>query len=150
MLMPSISNSFFGENLLDDFFDDFDRPSRSTSHFDRTASLMKTDIKENKDSYDLDIDLPGFKKENIEAQLNDGYLTITANTNENKDEKDKQGKFIRRERYSGTCTRTFYVGEDVTEEDIKAKFQDGILSLNIPKKEEQPKVEKAKTIFIEG
>ena len=150
MLMPSIRNSFWGENLLDDFFDDFDRPSRGLAHFDRTSSLMKTDIKEDKDSYDLDIDLPGFKKENIQAELNDGYLTITAKTSEDKDEKDKHGKFIRRERYQGSCTRTFYVGEEVTQDDIKARFQDGILSLNIPKKQEQPREEKAKYISIEG
>ena len=110
---------------------------------------MKTDVRETNDAYELDIDLPGFKKENITAELKDGYLTITANKGLDKDEKDKEGKYIRQERYSGTCARTFYVGDGVTQEDIHAKFEDGILKLSVPKKDAKA-VEQKKYISIEG
>ena len=141
MLMPSI----FGENLLDDFFD-FPFGSNYTA---TDSSLMKTDIKEMENGYEVTMNLPGVKKEDVKAELKDGYLTISASSNSNKDEKDEEGRYIRRERYAGTMQRSFYVGEDVTQEDIKAKFEDGILKLSIPKKDAQA-VETKKTIAIEG
>ena len=147
MLMPSI----FGENLFDDFFDDFYRPVRRTPH--RAAApvntVMKTDVKETDQAYELDIDLPGYKKEDVKAELKDGYMTITASRNTSNDEKDENGKYIRRERFMGTCSRSFYVGEVVTEEDITAKFEDGILKVTVPKKEAKPQVEENKYIAIE-
>ena len=145
MLMPSI----FGESLLDDWFDDDFFGRRSPWYGNYTKNIMKTDVRETEDSYELDIDLPGFKKENISAELKDGYLTVTANKGADKDEKDKGGKYIRQERYSGTCARTFYVGEGVTQEDIHAKFEDGILKLSVPKKDAKA-VEQKKYISIEG
>ena len=140
MLMPSI----FGENFMDDFFG---VPERT---YTRSAqnTLMKTDVVENKDGFDVSIDLPGFKKEDVKGEVKDGYLIITASTNQNKDEKNKDGKYIRKERYSGTCQRSFYVGEDITQEDIKAKFENGVLKLEIPKKEAKPEVKEAKYISI--
>ncbi|MBT9776089.1 Hsp20 family protein [Clostridium sp. MCC353] len=141
MLMPSI----FGERLFDDFMD-FPFNSYGTSK----NSMMKTDIKDLEGSYELAIDLPGFKKDDITAELKDGYLTINASSNTSKDEKDSNGRYIRRERYSGSCSRSFYVGEAVTKEDIKARFEDGILKLTVPKMENKPAVEEKKYIAIEG
>lgn len=142
MLMPSI----FGENFMDDFFG---FPERYFGRSFNTNRMMQTDVAETDDGYEVTMDLPGFKKEDVKAELKNGYLTITANTNTNNDEKDKNGKYIRRERYSGTCSRSFYVGENVTQEDIKARFENGTLKLDIPKKE-KPKVEESKCISIEG
>jgi HSP20 family molecular chaperone IbpA len=147
MLMPSI----FGENLFDDFFEDFGRPVRRTANFGSSVSgIMKTDVKETDTGYEIDIDLPGYKKEDVKAELNEGYLTINASTQTSNDEKDSDGKYVRRERYSGTCSRSFYVGEDVTQEEIKAKFEDGILKMFVPKKEEKEKLPESKYIAIEG
>ena len=140
MLMPSI----FNDNLFDDFFD-FNYP---TFRYD-TTELMKTDIKETDNGYEVTMNLPGVKKEDVKAELKDGYLTIQASSNTSKDEKDNDGRYIRRERYAGTCSRSFYVGDAVTQEDIKAKFEDGILKLSIPKKDAKA-VETKKTIAIEG
>ncbi len=147
MLMPSI----FGENLLDDFFD-FDYPRRALRTPSASANgLMKTDIKEKKDLYELHINLPGVKKEDIQAELKDGYLTISATHGASNDEKDEDGTYIRRERYFGTASRSFYVGEDVTQEDIKAKYTDGVLKVRIPKVDpKKPEVEEKKFIAIEG
>ena len=146
MLMPSI----FSENLFDDFFG-LERPA---ARYQRTnaSDIMKTDVKEFETGYELDISLPGYKKEDIQAELKDGYLTINAQTSQNNDEKDdKTGKYIRRERYYGSCSRSFYVGEDVKQEDVKAKFEDGVLKLSIPKIEaKKPEVEEKKLISIEG
>ena len=115
------------------------------------ANLMKTDIQEHEDGYTLEMDLPGFKKEEIQIELNNGYMTISAAKGLDEDEKDKKsGKYIRRERYTGSCQRSFYVGEDVTEEDIKAEFKHGILKLFVPKKEAKPAVEQKKYVSIEG
>ena len=143
MMMPSI----FGENLFDDwmdfpFHDDF---FRGTPAYKKNAkSIMKTDIRDTEDSYELDVDLPGYKKDEISAQLKDGYLTISASKNTENEEKDKKGNYIRRERYNGTMSRSFYVGDALTQEDIKAAFKDGILRLQFPKEiqkqEEQPKL----------
>lgn len=113
------------------------------------TSLMNTDIKENDNDYELTMNLPGVKKEDVTAELKDGYLTIHATSNQNKDEKDEDGKYIRRERYSGSCNRSFYVGDAVTEEDIKASFENGTLKMTIPKKEAKAVPEK-KFISIEG
>ena len=110
---------------------------------------MKTDIREHDEGYELDIDLPGFKKDEITIDLDNGYLTIFAAKGLDKDEQDKKGKYIRRERYAGAVQRSFYVGDAVTEEDVKAKFEDGILRLSIPKKDAKA-VETKKTIAIEG
>ena len=147
MLMPSI----FGENLFDEFFDDFVRPTRRVVRYNTpSTTIMKTDVKETEGSYELDIDLPGYKKEDVKAELKDGYLTVSAATNTNNDQKDENGKYIRRERYYGNCSRSFYVGENITQEDIKARFEDGILKIVVPKKEAKPAVEEKKYISIEG
>ena len=141
MLMPGI----FGERLFDDFMD-FPFSSYGTSK----NSLMKTDIKDLESGYELAVDLPGFKKDDIKAELKDGYLTISASSDTSRDEKDSSGRYIRRERYSGSCSRSFYVGEAVAKEDIKARFEDGILRLTVPKTEDKPAVEEKRYIAIEG
>ena len=150
MLMPSI----FGENLFDDDWMDFpferDFWGRKNPLYGKNAkNIMKTDIRENDEGYELDIDLPGFKKDEITIDLDNGYLTISAAKGLDKDEQDKKGKYIRKERYAGAVQRSFYVGDAVTEEDVKAKFEDGILKLSIPKKDAKA-VETKKTIAIEG
>ena len=149
MLMPSI----FGESLFDEFFnDDFLRPEpRSSRRYATPAtSVMKTDIKETDNSFELDIDLPGYKKEDVNAELKDGYMTITAEKNTESDKKDEEGNYIRRERFYGSCSRSFYVGKDITEEDIKAKFEDGVLRVMVPKKEAKEVIPQKKFISIEG
>ena len=113
------------------------------------SRLMKTDVRETEKMYELDIDLPGFKKDEIQIELKDGYLTVSAEKGLDKDEEDKKGKYIRKERYAGALSRTFYLGEEIREEEIKAKFENGILSVSIPKEEEK-KVEGPKHISIEG
>ena len=147
MLVPGI----FGENLFDDDWMDFpfDRDFWGTTNKKTKKNAMKTDIREHDTGYELDIDLPGFKKDEIKAELENGYLTISATKSANNDEKDKKGKYIRRERYAGTMQRSFFVGNDVTQEDIKAKFENGILQLSIPKKDAKA-VETKKSIAIEG
>jgi len=121
----------YRNNIFDDLF--------NAPFFTRNeANMMKTDIKEHDGGYELTVDLPGVKKEDIKAELNDGYLTISAENNTNKDEKNENGKYICRERYSGSYSRSFYVGDAITEEDIKAKFENGTLKLDIPKKEALP------------
>ena len=110
---------------------------------------MKTDVREKEDGYEIDMDLPGFKKDQVELTLENGYLTVTANKGFDKDEKDKQGRMIRQERYAGSMQRSFYVGDNMTEEDVKAHFEDGVLHLNLPKKDAK-KVPEKKTICIEG
>ena len=112
-------------------------------------NMMKTDIREKDDSYELDVDLPGFKKDEIKVQLKDGYLTLSAAKGLDKDQQDKQGNYIRRERYAGTMSRSFFVGEDVAQEDIHAKYEDGILRLSVPKKAPK-KIENTGYISIEG
>ncbi|MDO4464257.1 MAG: Hsp20/alpha crystallin family protein [Bacillota bacterium] len=145
MLMPSI----FGENLFDDWMD-FSFPDIDKKLYGKHAkNVMKTDIKEKDEGYELVVDLPGFKKDEIEVQLENGYLTISAAKGLDKDETDKNGKYLRQERYAGSMSRSFYVGEGITEEDIHGKFENGILKLDIPK-EEVRKVEQKKRIAIEG
>ena len=111
---------------------------------------MKTDIKDTNQGYEMTMNLPGVKKEDIKAELKNGYMTIHVSSNTNQDEKDEKGRYIRRERYSGNCSRSFYVGDQITQEDIKAKFEDGILRIDIPKKEAKPAVEENKYVSIEG
>lgn len=146
MLMPSI----FSENLFDNFFG-LEHP---TPRYQRanTSEIMKMDVKEFEAGYELDISLPGYKKEDIQAELKDGYLTISAQTSQSDDQKDdKTGKYIRRERYYGSCSRSFYVGSDVKQEDVKAKFENGVLKLAIPKIEaKKPDAKEKKLIAIEG
>ena len=148
MLMPSI----FGENLFNDDWMDFSFPDVDKVLYGKHAkNVMKTDVKETDNSYEVDIDLPGFKKDEIEAKLENGYLTISAAKGLDKEEKDeKDGKYIRKERYAGSCQRSFYVGDNLTQEDIKGEFKHGILTLNVPKKEAKPAVETNKYIAIEG
>lgn len=145
MLMPSL----FGENLLDDFFD-VPVFSRRNGFGNATSNVMHTDVKEMDDSYEISMNLPGVKKEDVQAELKDGYLTVKATTNTSNDAKDEEGRYIRRERYTGSCSRSFYVGDQLTQEDIKAKFEDGVLKIAVPKKEMEPKVEEKKYIAIEG
>ena len=154
MLMPSM----FGEDMFDDFMRDFPFFDENAGNkiekklYGRHAkNMMKTDIKELESGYELEMDLPGFTKDEITAELKDGYLTISASKGLDKDEQEKEtGKYIRRERYAGACQRSFYVGEDITEQDIKAEFKHGIRKLFVPKKEAQPKVENKKYVAIEG
>lgn len=142
MLMMPRKN--FGFDLFDEMFRD-----PFFSRMDNKNGMMKTDIKEQDGAYLMDIDLPGFQKEDINAELRDGYMTITAQKNESNDTKDEDGNYIHRERYTGSCSRTFYVGDGVSEEDIKASFKDGTLHLAIPKEELKKLEEQKKLISIE-
>ncbi len=155
MMMPSI----FGESLFDDFMDDFSRGFQfpEFSEFqdvDRklygkhAKNLMKTDVKETDSGYEIDMDLPGFKKDEIKMKLENGVLTINASKGLDKDEKDKKGKYVRRERYAGSLTRSFYVGDQVTEKDVHPKYENGILSFTVPKENKQVE-EKHNYIAIE-
>ncbi len=159
MLTPSI----FGESLFDDWMDDFPFgrdfekefeksmfPAKNPLYGKHAKNLMKTDVRETDDAYEVDIDLPGFKKDEVTAELKDGYITIAASKGLDKDEKDKKtGKYIRKERYAGSMSRSFYVGEDVTQDEISAKFENGILQLKVPKKANKA-VEGKNYIAIEG
>ena len=141
MLMPSI----FGENLLDDFF------GEPFGGYDYSESgLMTTDVKDTDKGYEVTMNMPGVKKEDVKAELKDGYLTVSAETNTKKDEKAEDGKYIRRERYTGSCSRSFYVGDGVKQEHIKAKIEDGTFKLFVPKEAAKPAVEQKKYISIEG
>ena len=158
MLTPSI----FGENLFDDFFDDFFgfpvidnraiQKAQKKLYGHHAADIMKTDVQEHDDHYEVAIDLPGFKKDELSLELKDGYMIISATKGLDKDEKDeKTGKYVRRERYAGSMTRSFYVGEDIKQEDIHAKYESGVLKLSIPKPEDKkPQIEDHKYIAIEG
>ena len=153
--MSSYLPTIFGENLMD-VFDDFDRNFfRNFGNMDRALygkharNMMKTDVKETDDGYEVDIDLPGFKKDEIQLELNNGYLTISTQKALEKDEKNKKGRMLRQERYAGMMQRSFYVGEHITEEDVKASYESGVLHLVIPKKD-APKMPEKKVIQIEG
>ena len=152
MLRPSI----FGETLFDDFMDGFRFPEfpafpdvDKALYGKHAKNMMKTDVKETEGGYEVDIDLPGFKKDEINIQLDNGYLSISAAKGLDKDEQDKEGKYIRKERYAGSMSRSFYVGNAITQDDIKAKYESGILRLSVPKKAAE-EIEGAKRIAIEG
>lgn len=154
-MMSTYLPTVFGENLMD-VFDDFDRNFfRGFGNLDHTLygkhaqNMMKTDVKETDEGYEVDIDLPGFKKDEIHLELNQGYLTISAEKSLEKNNEDKKGKMLRQERYAGVMQRSFFVGENVTEEDVKASYDSGVLHLTLPKKEALKAPEK-KTIRIEG
>ena len=147
-MLPSI----FGENLFDDLFrDDFSMfpawSGRDPLYGKHAKHMMKTDVRETEDTYEVDMDLPGFKKDEINADLKNGYLTVSASKGLDKDEQDKNGKYIRQERYTGAMSRSFYVG-DVAPEDVKAKFEDGILQISLPKAEKKA-LPKPTTVSIE-
>ena len=149
-MLPSI----FGENLFDDMWDDmFDTTSMFGRHNPlygkHSKNLMKTDVRENKDSYDVFVDLPGFKKEDVKLDLDNGYLTISAQRNEELDDKDNEGRYIRQERATGSCARSFYVGKELEPKDISAKFENGILTLHLPKAEAKKLEPKQTLIEIE-
>ena len=155
MMVPRL----FNDNLFDSWFDDdffwpeFRRDARKPEkklYGHRAAEIMKTDVKETETGYEVAIDLPGFKKEDVTCELKDGYLTISAVKKVENDEKDENGKYIRRERYTGNQSRSFFVGEHLTEEDIRGAFEDGILKLSIPKKQAKPVEEKRHFVQIEG
>ena len=148
-MLPSI----FGENLFDDWFGfptfpDI-RDAEKKLYGRRASREMRTDVHEHDDHYEVDVDLPGFKKEEIRLDLENGYLTVSASKSLDEEDTTKKGKVIRQERYAGAMQRSFYVGKDVTAEDVAAKFENGVLTLNIPKKD-QPKLPEKKTIAIEG
>ena len=154
-MMSNYLPTVFGENLMD-VFDDFDRSFfRGFGNVDHALygkhaqHMMKTDVKELEDSYEVDVDLPGFKKDEIHLELNNGYLTISTEKTLEKDNESKKGKMLRQERYSGVMQRSFFVGEHLTEEDIKASYDSGVLHVIIPKKD-APKAPEKKTILIEG
>ncbi|MCR4779733.1 MAG: Hsp20/alpha crystallin family protein [Ruminiclostridium sp.] len=150
MLLPTI----FNDGLFDDFMDmsfptfgDFGDIDRKL-YGKKASHIMKTDVHEHDDHFEADIDLPGFKKEQIKLKLENGYLTVSTEKGLDKDEKDKKGKLIRQERYSGSMSRSFYVGEDITQDEIKAKFDNGVLKIEIPKKEPKSKLPTSQYIAI--
>lgn len=146
MLMPSV----YGRDFFDDLMDGFGFPDVNKKLYGRHAkNMMKTDIRETDEGYEVIMDLPGFKKDEIEVQLENGYLTVSAAKGLDKDEADKKGKYICRERYAGEMSRSFYVGEDILDADIHARFENGILKLDVPKKEAKA-VETKKHVAIEG
>ena len=146
MLMPTL----FRTNLFDDLLDDFAKETkRAAQNIVSVTGVMKTKKKKKDDCFELMIDLPGFAKEDVKAELKEGYLNISAERNSSDEEKDEEGRFIRRERYSGTCSRSFYVGDDLKQEDIKAKFENGILMLTVPKKPEEPVEDEPQYISID-
>ena len=153
--MSNYLPTVFGENLMD-VFDDFDRNFfRGFGNVDRALygkhaqHRMKTDVKETDEGYEVDVDLPGFKKDEIHLELNNGYLTISTEKSLEKTNENKKGKMLRQERYSGVMQRSFFVGEHMTEEDIKASYESGVLHIIVPKKD-APRVPERKTILIEG
>ena len=146
MLMPSV----YGRDFFDDLMDGFGFPDVNKKLYGRHAkNMMKTDIRETDEGYEVNMDLPGFKKDEIEVQLENGYLTVSAAKGLDKDEADKKGKYICRERYAGEMSRSFYVGENILDTDIRARFENGILKLDVPKKEAKA-VETKKHVAIEG
>ncbi len=147
MMRPSVYGGNYVVNLFDDFFKgaSFIRPAGAPA-----VSNIRTDIKECDDSYEIEMDLPGFSTEDVKAELKDGYMVISAEHSEEKEDKDEEGHYVRKERYSGCYRRSFYVGDAVTEEDIKAKYADGVLKVTVPKLEKKEEVEEKKMIQIEG
>lgn len=148
MMLPSI----FGEDLMDEWMDDFDRDffEMNTPFYGKVANVMKTDVRETDSAYEVAVDLPGFRKEDVKLSLDNGYLTISASGKHNNDKKDSDGKLIRKERYAGSVTRSFYVGDAVTKDEVHAKFEDGVLRITLPKHEAKKEIPTDKTIAIEG
>lgn len=138
----------FNEKMFDDLFDSDFFGGRNPLYGRHAKNLMKTDIREKEDGYEMAVDLPGFNKDEIKVEIKDGYMTVSANKDLDKDEADKKGRVIRRERYVGTCSRTFYVG-DIKPEDVKAKYESGVLNIVLPK-EEQKELPTASTVTIES
>ena len=147
-MVPSI----FGENLFDEFWNDpFDMDrmlprGRDPLYGKHSKNLMKTDVKETDESYEVDIDLPGFQKDEVSLDLKNGYLTVSAAKGLDKDEEDKKGRYIRQERYAGSCSRSFYVG-DIRPEDIKAKYEAGVLRLSVPKENTRKLAENSRILI---
>ncbi len=143
MMRPTV---VYGKNIIDDFFKDaFCHPEHHSFE-----APIRTDIKESDEGYEIDMDLPGFATEDVKAELKDGYLTVSASHSEEKEEKDEENHYIRKERFSGSYRRSFYVGDAVTQDDIKAKYTDGVLSVTVPKIEKKPEEEEKQYIPIEG
>ncbi len=145
MMTPSIFRENLWNDLMDFSFADFD----GMLYGKHGGNRMRTDVKENEQGYEVDIELPGYKKEEVKAELKDGYLTVKAEKEICNDQKDEHGKYVRRERYAGNMSRSFYVGENVTQEDIRARFEDGVLTLQIPKKEATKQIEEKHYVMIE-
>ncbi len=155
MMTPSIFGANTLEDLMDDFFafpfDNRTREMQKRVYGQPGVNMMKTDVQEHEDSYEVDVELPGFRKEELSLELKDGYLVIGASKEVSDEEKDEStGRYVRRERYSGSMSRSFYIGEDVRQEDIRAKYENGVLQLTVPKKDKTPKAEEKKYIEIEG
>lgn len=149
MLVPANrSNRSLFNDLMSDPFDNFFGTMAAPS-VKSAPNLMRTDIKQTDTGYNLTIDLPGFNKENVQAELKDGYLTVTAETKRETEDKDANGVFVRQERFSGKCSRTFYVGDDIDEDEIRAKFENGTLQIDVPKKAPEPEPETKKAITID-
>lgn len=144
MMIPRRRN-FFDDFMLSPFDAFFDAPTNGKS----ATSLMKTDVRETENTYELDIDLPGVDKGNVTAELKNGYLKVTAETHRETEDKNEAGTYLRKERFEGSCSRSFYVGNALTEEDIKAKFENGVLNISVPKQAKK-ELEEKKTIAIEG
>jgi HSP20 family protein len=144
MLFPSVFSNDFTDRFFDDFFT---TPKMNGSYITNT---MRTDVRELDDSYQVDMQLPGYSKDDVQVEIKDGYLTVSANHQENDEEKDSKGKYIRKECYTGSCERTFYVGEHINKDNVKAQFKDGILTLTMPKEESLPKEETKQLVHIEG
>ncbi len=142
---PNSTRSLLNTLMTDPFEAFFDTPAHTA-----TSSLMRTDIRETPEGFDLTVDLPGIKKEDVNAELKDGYLSISAHTQSEDETKDESGTWLRKERFSGTCSRSFYVGEDIVEEDIRARFEDGLLKISVPKKQAEPETTEKRVIAIEG
>ena len=139
-----LMTNFFDNSLLDNFFS---VPSDTYRNKSNTTGLMQTDIKESDTEYEIIMNLPGFKKENVKGELKDGYLVITATNAE--DQTDKNVKYLCRERYSGGCSRSFYVGEEITQQDIKARFENGVLTFIVPKIDKTARAKETKFISID-
>lgn len=150
MMIPARRNTNLLSELMTDPFDSFFGLSSGAPVQKMPPSLMRTDIKETESDFELTIDLPGFKKDDVKAELKDGSLTVTAETETESEDKDEEGIFVRKERFSGKCSRTFFVGDDIKEEDVKARFEDGILKVSVPRNQEEKKLEEKKNIAIEG
>jgi HSP20 family protein len=147
-MFPALMHDAFSDMFDDPFFAGWGDSGNRMSSPIVSSNMMKTDVRETADAYDVSIDMPGFKKDDISLELHDGYLTVSAKRDENHDRKDDEGRWLRRERYAGTCSRSFYVGDQVKESDVHAGYKDGTLSLEIAKVQPQPKVEAKHQIAI--